>query len=310
MNDFLIDLWNDLREKRLWPVALALLVGLIAVPVVLSKPSEEPGLPTVASAPEPKETGVAKGLAALRVAEDVPGEGSTLDVFDPSDPFKPPQDIIDNSSEAGTPPGGTESETGGGVGGDTGGGADESGGGGGGGGTGEPTGGETQTVEYRYVIDVTFTANGRKRKIKGMERLDVLPSERNPLLIFLGASKNGANAVFLIDSTLTAAGEGKCKPSNSECAFLYLGAGSEHELTNDEGDSYTLRVDQIRKVKVGDDANAEGSKASKRADSAESASAATGSEPASRRFVPPLITDLVSVSGGSDELSDDGQEGH
>ena len=44
MNDFLIDLWNDLREKRLWPVAALLLVGLIAVPVVLSKPTEEPAL--------------------------------------------------------------------------------------------------------------------------------------------------------------------------------------------------------------------------------------------------------------------------
>ena len=82
----------------------------------------------------------------------------------------------------------------------------------------------------------------------------MLPSQANPLLIFLGASKNGGNAVFLVDSTLTAVGEGKCKPSKADCAFLYLGAGSEHELTNDEGDSYTLRVDQIRKVKVGDDA--------------------------------------------------------
>jgi hypothetical protein len=68
-------------------------------------------------------------------------------------------------------------------------------------------------------------------------------------------------------------------------------------------------VDQIRKVKVGDSANAEGSKSSKRADGAASANAAVGTEPASRRFVPPLITDLVSVPGGSDELSGDGQTG-
>ena len=41
MTNFLLDIWSDLREKRLWPVAVALLVALVAVPVVLSKPAEE-----------------------------------------------------------------------------------------------------------------------------------------------------------------------------------------------------------------------------------------------------------------------------
>ena len=40
-----------------------------------------------------------KGLAALKVADDTPGKGSTLDVFDPSNPFKPPQNILNNSKE-------------------------------------------------------------------------------------------------------------------------------------------------------------------------------------------------------------------
>jgi hypothetical protein len=138
----------------------------------------------------------------------------------------------------------------------------------------------------------------------------VLPGQANPLLIFLGASKNGANAVFLVDSTLTAAGEGKCKPSNTDCAFLYLGAGSEHELTNDEGDSYTLRVDQIRRVKAGVDASpGKGRIDREQADGAADANAAVGSEPAARRFMPPFLADLVSVTGDSEELTDDGQTG-
>jgi hypothetical protein len=303
MNDFLIDLWNDLREKRLWPVALVLLVALIAVPVVLSKPTKEPAAVAVVG-PKAPATEVSKSLTALTVAEDEPGKGSTLDVFDPSNPFKPPKDIIANSDEStdeGAPSDSGTTDTGA-----TSGGTDTTGGGGGGT-TPAPTDGETKTVVYRYVIDVTFTNNGRKRKIKGMERLDVLPGQDNPLLIFLGASKTGANAVFLVDSTLTAAGEGKCKPSKTDCAFLYLGAGSEHELTNDEGDTYTLRVDQIRRVKVGDDATP-GNRIEKEADGATEANAAVGSEPAARRFVPPLITDLVTVSG-PEELSDDGQTG-
>ena len=38
-------------------------------------------------------------------------------------------------------------------------------------------GDEPKTAEFTYVIDVTFWANGRKRKIKGLERLDMLPNE-------------------------------------------------------------------------------------------------------------------------------------
>ena len=39
MKVFALDLWQDLREKRLWPVALLLLAALVAVPVLLAKPA-------------------------------------------------------------------------------------------------------------------------------------------------------------------------------------------------------------------------------------------------------------------------------
>ena len=102
-----------------------------------------------------------------------------------------------------------------------------------------------------------------------------------------------------MDSTLEAAGEGKCKPSASDCAFLYIGAGSEHEFTNEEGDSYTLRINEIRKVKVDGFASASRSK---------SARAAIGSPTPRRRFIPPLLADVVSVSNGSDADSTDHQD--
>ena len=69
----------------------------------------------------------------------------------------------------------------------------------------------------------------------------------------MGVTDGAGNAVFLVDSTLETAGEGKCKPSHADCAFLYLGAGTEQEFTNEAGDSYRLRIDEIRKVKVGDE---------------------------------------------------------
>jgi hypothetical protein len=308
MKTFVADLWADLREKRLWPVAVFLLVALVAVPVVLRKSSEEPppAEPVAAQprgAPEPEEL---KGLASVRLEEADIGDGSSLDTFDPANPFRPPKSVIKQSEEesgevvtqadevtlsdetvqGGSGGSGTtssEGETGGGTGGDT-------GGAGGGADEGDDERTSTETTQYTYVLDLTFIDNGRTRKIKGMERLDMLPSAASPLLLFLGASTDGGNAVFLVDSTLQTAGEGTCKPSASECAFLHLGAGSEHMFTNEDGDSYTLRVDQIRKVEVDDDASARSSRARGRPRSA------LASPSRRRRFTAPLIADLVSVS--------------
>jgi hypothetical protein len=302
MKIFLLDLWHDLRAKRLWPVAVVLAIALVAVPVVLSKPSETPApAPTaVRKAPDPKDL---KALASVKLTE-ADERGSSLDTFDPSDPFRPPKKLTkaakqasgaDSSVTSETPDSGGASPGGTGDTGSTGGGTT------GGGDTPSTGGGDapTTTVQYRYVVDLTFTANGRKRHVKGMERLDMLPSQENPLLLFLGVSANAGNAVFLVDSTLEAAGEGRCKPRASDCAFLYLGAGSEHEFTNEEGDSYTLRIDEIRKVKVDGTAAASRSK---------SARAAIGSPTPRRRFASPLLADVLSTSNGSETNSTDHQD--
>jgi hypothetical protein len=301
MKIFFLDLWQDLKAKRLAPVAVLLVLALIAVPVVLSKPAKTTAPPPVhaaRSAPDPKDL---KALASVKLA-NANERGSSLDTFDPSDPFRPPKSVTKKkaadtnapSSVAGNTSGGsTSGDTSGGDTGSTGG---TTGGTGGGttGGTGG--GGQTQTVQYRYVVDVTFITNGHARHIKGLERLQMLPSENSPLLLFLGVTPKAGNAVFLVDSTLDAAGEGRCKPKASECAFLYIGAGSEHAFTNDDGDSYRIRIDEIRKVRVGADASAS---------RARRAHAAVGSARESRRFSSPLIADEESVSSGGNSDSTD-----
>lgn len=300
MNAFLIDLWNDLREKRLWPVAALLLLGLIAVPIVLSEPSKEPVSTVVAVSP-PSESGATKGLAALTVAKDDPGDGSSLDVFDSSNPFKPPQDIIANSDDTTTGP--TTGSTG-----DTSGTAST-------GAASTPTGtsdsgtGSTSgtavvkktTTAYRYVIDATFIANGEKRKIDGMDPLDVLPSHSNALIVFLGVRSEGGNAVFILDRTLyaSATGDGKCKPKQDQCGFLFLQPGAKETFTTEAGDTYVLKVRAIRKVKLGSKSLTAKKKASADGDDATGATAESDSAP-EHAFVPQFLSDLVSVSGGSD----------
>jgi hypothetical protein len=325
MKNFLLDLWHDLREKRLWPVALVLLAGVVAVPVVLSKSSETPpAAPAAPAQTEAQEPDGPAALAEVKLEELGQGAGSSLSSFDdPANPFAPPPKVLKRLREDSQ-----DSAVGGDAAGPGSAGADATleggslgGGGGDTGGTGDPItldpgtgapgtpdtgggdtgGGKPTTTAYTFVADVSFRANDRNRKIKAMEKLDILPDAASPLLIFLGVTPDAGNAVFLVDSTLSAAGEGSCKPSNSECAFLYLGPGSEHEFTNEEGDSYTLRVDEIRRVKLDKDNSAKAAKKDKKV-----ASAAVGKPAPARRFALPLLADLVSVSssGGSDSKND------
>jgi hypothetical protein len=302
MKIFLLDLWHDLREKRLAPVAVVLLLGLVAVPVLLAKPAEDPGPAPVAAAPKKADREALAALTKVKLGKEEVGTGSTLGVFDPDNPFSPPKGAIKKETTGVTS--GGPGDTPGTPGGSTGSGGDTStdGGslGGGGGvtspgtgvtipGTGGGGGGDTTTTVYKYVVDLTFAANGRTRHIKGMEKLDMLPSDSSPLLIFMGVTAKGADAVFLVDSTLEAAGEGRCKPSESECAFAYIGAGSEYVFTEEDGDTYTIKIDEIRKVKVGASAKS----------SAKGAKAHASVGP-NRRFVPPILADLVVVA--SDRL--------
>lgn len=318
MNHFLEDLWHDLREKRLWPVAVALVLALVAIPVFLKKPFEAPAPAPVASQPQDEQT--LERQAKVVLADEEAGNGSQLDLFEAKDPFKGPKKETPDQG-TGTA-GGATSGAGGSVGstlasaaGDAASSGGSSGGGGtaGGGFSGGGTGGgpapnpEPKTTNYTYVIDVTFERDGRTRKEKGMTRLEMLPNASAPLLVFLGVDSRATNAVFLVDSSLKPTGEGKCQPSAKDCNFLYLGAGNEHMFTGEDGTTYMLRVDDIRKVKV----KASASKASgKSRDKAKAGRPkAETSDQAPRRFVPPLLLDLVSVSSHSGGRSKDRPSG-
>ena len=104
MQVFLLDLWQDLRDKRLWPVAVVLVLGLLAVPVLVAKPAEDPSpapVPVAQGQDEAKQEAAA-ALAQVKLGEDAGANGSTLGVFDPSNPFKLPKGAMkDDVSDAG-----------------------------------------------------------------------------------------------------------------------------------------------------------------------------------------------------------------
>jgi hypothetical protein len=320
MKNFLLDLWYDLREKRLWPLAAVLLAALVATPVVLSKKAEEPEPAPATAAAAPAEAQKPEGsatLANVKLEELAKGSGSSLSSFDPRNPFAPPRKALETARRSAEGSTVTSTATSAGPGSDSGSGSSSGGGSvstdvpsGSGGGTvpdvggytppaGTDGGGDVKAPEYTYVVDVTFRANDQARTVRGLRKLDMLPDAESPLLIFMGVTERAGNAVFMVDSTLDAAGEGTCKPSPAKCASLYLGPGSEHEFTTDDGDSYMLRIDEIRRVKAG--AKASASKKNKKI-----ASAALRKHALARSTVPPVLVDLVKVSKGesSDSISD------
>ncbi len=101
MKNLIDNVWADLREKRLWPVAALLLAALVAVPLVLKKaPEEPPPAQPVAATPRPApESKELKGLASVKLEETLAQNGSSLDAFVPEDPFRPPQRVVDEAQD-------------------------------------------------------------------------------------------------------------------------------------------------------------------------------------------------------------------
>ena len=258
MSALVLDVWNDLREKRLAVVAAALVLVLFVVPVVLGRGSADDD-PEVA-APVP----AAGAKAPVVGAVDTQNRASDLGVFDPKNPFQPgtPQGSSGGGTatvDAPAPGGAIPSPTG-----DTQGGGATSAPFGGSGGTEPPassTPGATSPADperprsklYTYVIDIKFGRSGRERKRRGVKRLRVLPDERQPLLVFLGVKADRTRAIFLADSTASQSGEGKCHPDVDTCTFIYLSTNednNEHFITDSDGHEYRLELTGIRAVEV------------------------------------------------------------
>jgi len=309
MKGFALGVIDDLRARQLWPVALLLAVALVAVPLFMLKPAEELPPPPVAAAPSssPVPGGLPGPEEALEAGSQplvslaVLNSPSDLENFTAKNPFKPLEEVasLDPSDAlaSGDP---TAAAT-------TGGGSDDATGGGGapgGGGDGEvpdvpvapvqpqpPTAPSEPARQYTYAVDLTFDGPGPLRRYRNLPRLSMLPSEENPLLVFLGVSASGNSAVFLVDSTLQAqGGEGNCNPSPSECATLTIEPGEEQVFIDDQDRRYVIQIDQIRRRPVS------GRAAAASGVQARTAVGEDDEKPLLRRFVP-LLPDLLVIGG-------------
>jgi hypothetical protein len=259
MNKLVLELWHDLRAKRLWPVALLLVVALVAVPTVLKKGS---GSPAPASPAVTPGTAADNAGKAIVVADNSTTNHSTLGVFNKKDPFRPDKAVL-AAAHPKTPAQSTNSSQGSSSTGNSGGGSTSSPGGNSGGSTGgfspvpQVTKPQAPKGPFAYTVDVKFGKRGLTRLHHNVQKLDVLPNQNNPLLVFMGVNTAGDTAVFLTDTSLKAAGEGTCKPTSDTCSFLYLKLDKDKNTedlsalaADGTGTEYTLTLEAIHKVPV------------------------------------------------------------
>jgi hypothetical protein len=255
VNSFFRSTLDDLVEKRLWPVAAALVVALIAIPVLLANPADKRSEPAPAAAAP--AVGGNGPLAAFQPVVNTQGKKSSeirkdLEGFQSKDPFKP-QNLGGGGGSAGG--GSVQVEGGGDATATTGstpgsGSADVSdapplGTSGGGSGDGSIPGGtatEPQTFYYTYAADVRFGKEGNLDR-KTLQQFRSLPSSEDPVLVFMGVKEDGETAIFLQSSAATSTGEGNCEPDDT-CTFLYMKKGDEQRIEavgeNDEIITYKL----------------------------------------------------------------------
>ena len=297
MNDFLHDLWHDLRARRLWPVAVALVVALVAVPLLLIKPADTPPPAAQSATAAPPD----RGIPGVDVTTAADAASSDLDVFVGKDPFKSPASVrkaakavVTAAPSLPTSDLKAPSSSGGGGGAST---PSKGGSGGGGSAPSTPKASPPRVIvpkrkAYTYVLDVTFGSGGETRRIRTMRRFRMLPSSRSPFLVFLGVDSSGERAVFLVDSRLKQTGEGVCRPSADGCAFLYLKTSedrNEHYFTTEDGTEYSLKLNDIRRAAVRK-SSASSSRTKKPARSSSTPAGAGGKQ--KQPFVPPVLIDL------------------
>ncbi len=247
--------WDELVERRLWPLAIALVVAIVAVPVVLAKPAKQPP----PAPPAPAATGGDSPSAAFQPAVSTQGKKSSeirknLGRFSRKNPFTP-QGLSVGGTGSGTasPVAASplDAVTAGATGGQSFAGGSSGSSGSGTSGSATPTTGtttQTKTFYYTYTVDVRFGKTGQE-DAKTLTEFRALPSSDNPVVIFMGVRADGKTAVFLVSATATTTGDGKCAPSDTECTFLYMKKGDSQTIESVDAagaiTDYTLELKDI-----------------------------------------------------------------
>ena len=240
---------KELRERKLWPIAIGLIVALVAVPILLSKKAPT-NLVTQPSGGLPYSTGSALPSITVKTKladSKLAGNGRN--------PFTPQHAATTaTTATTSTPAVTTSGSSTSGTTGSTGGSTASSGAGsstGGGSSTGisvttspgatttptTPTSPTTPakpappapsglTAKQSYQVSLAITiSNGGLNTIDPLERLSVVPSVQKPLLVEVGVLQGGKRVLFAVQPGAALGGPGTCTPGPIDCEVLSLAPG-------------------------------------------------------------------------------------
>jgi hypothetical protein len=232
---FLVDLYADLRDRRLLPLVAVLIVGIVAAPILL-KDKSEPSAPPIAQAPA-----AAANTASFSVVPAQPGlrdYRKRLGRRQPQDPFQSqvttaPSAAQEESSESESQASGgksevvvestettqtTESSSGSETQSQAPGGADS-------GGTSPTMPVIAHNYLFTYAVDLRAGVTGHVSERPAVRGLTRLPSPRNPVVVFMGFSKK-ETPLFLITSRVTSySGKVGCAVDKANCQLLEIPPG-------------------------------------------------------------------------------------
>jgi hypothetical protein len=249
------NVFNELVERRLWPVALLLVLALVAVPLLLSKPAGSTDTDTPA-ATTPTEAPAAAAAAARKPSDTAPGGEPVVAVAQANEPNAPLRGHAKNpfrQQHEEAEPGASTASTSSGASGEGGGTGST-----GGAGTGSSGGDQQTTPVYWYPsINVRFGTPGRSlRLIEDLPPLTALPRAQKPVVIFLGVfRRDPETAGFLISSDVHVQGtyRSACYPERNPCLTITMRRGDVVFFDYREADGTVVQyeldlVDLTRRV--------------------------------------------------------------
>lgn len=215
------DIWRDLIEKKLWLVALPLVVLTLAVPMAIGSSDE------IADVPVPPPAEVADGGPALNLtATSTTGFARAPRVNNKRlNPFaaRTNPSLAKTAEQLGE---GADAVIDGGQPGSAGGPSMPSAPGGSGG---PPSGERPQEPKAEYETDdllsvVWHEGDADAKPLEDLRTLTPLPDADEPFLVYVGKTKSG-RASFLVSADVKVTGQGACTPSRTDCRTLEMKVG-------------------------------------------------------------------------------------
>ena len=247
-------LLRDIVERKLWPVAVLLLVAAVAVPIYLGRSSsEDAGAPLPATNLQADAAKASK--AAVSIEEQATDDERPGGVRNPFKQLHVPKKVSPTSGSAPDPA--TDAPPTDGSGGD---GSQPpldpagSGGSGGSGGSDKPAPKPAADPLDVYHLSLRFgrAESTQLKTYHDVARLSPLPTADNPFFVYTGVLKDGKTAVFLLSSDATATGDGHCRPSPKSCQTIEVKEGdTEFFDMTVGGQPVQYQLDVVRVFKKG-----------------------------------------------------------